>query len=1281
MGMFTTTSFERRIHESVATGDSHVVVAQPNGTVTTWGSNGSGQLGGGTTGGSSSMAVQVVTAGGLVLHDIIAVAAGGSSSLALRVDGTVWAWGSNGSGQLGNGNYLISNVATQVEMNGGGALTGIRSIAAGDSWSGAIDDAGRVWMWGSNSDRQLGRNDTASQNRARTAKESDGTTDVNDAMAIALGPALGASGGRETIIVTAHGALRHWGAESATPVGYTGHAVIDANGVKFLAMGGTYMSGGTRYAVTANGQIAVWGENSARELGDNSGTDRAITADAVVNGMTGAVAVAAGSNYGLALRHNGEVHSWGTHLSGGTGRNTTASYSATPQRVYKNGAATNEDPRTMVIAGPDFSLSLGADSKLRSWGQNALGQLGTGNTTPRTTAGDATSYDPDVGFTAIQGTYGNIAALRSDGTVWTAGNNTVAGWGAGVGLLGTGSTSINATDRFFRITSPAAFNGSITRIGPVLTRDHYTFTATGTDASWYAWGWGSNSSDSVNRRLGTSVAASADHMSTPRLVASNVIQGSVSSLQAAYLDSAGVPTVTGYRSCKGTAAQWWISPSGSNPQNNAGFAAWTTPLSMTSLLSGLQTSYGRSGLGQPLVCGLNEAGVGSLGLTAQYSAFMRQPAIPGSSCPTAGTSAANCRDSASWATDGAIQVHGGGDDAYFALSANGSVRGWGSNFDYYGSRQGNGTNGGFAATPTTVKLSGPSDISGVVAIGGGDGTGFGVRSDGRIYTWGQNSGESGGFGQRCGLVGGSDWADLVAGSLIDDAVGGTIVGDSGLHVLSASGRITACGKLDVATARGACGTSASSRTPVGVGCPAPAPTTPALNASVFNVGDNVRFTFQAQDPDAGDYLKPWVQVVPTSGTLSSTECGDHAATWYTGAQVQTPVANTNVGMQVDVTTLPLGSYKWQACVRDTFGNASPYLAGSGTFSVGDVFPPSPTPATGSGAALTSTSIRWTMTAPTDQGSGIVLPVGLHADAYSFDGGATWQTSAQFDETSLNPNTWYGPISIRTRDANGNETAVGSITAVRTPPAAPGSRVTSNHTATSVDFGWAASAGADQYRLRVYSDGSCATPIGTDPVHTTAATTLSKSTGLAVDRSYWYTLEARSSTTGQWGDASACTALSAANGRTSLTVSAPASVSLGSLLPGASNTVDATVSVTTNQSPGYELFVATDGLLRSGALNIPGLATGTVGTPLPWSGSGFGMTVLNGPGSDDVSRWGSGANWALLPGSSTSMYDSGALATGSDLTTQVDVRFRVDVPAAQTAASYSMTTTFTAVGKL
>ncbi|HCM52960.1 TPA: hypothetical protein DIS57_03315, partial [Candidatus Wolfebacteria bacterium] len=130
---------------SIAGGGYHSVALKSDGTVWAWGRNNYGELGEGS-GISKSTPVQVSG-----LSDVIAVSAGGDHALALKSDGTVWAWGYNANGQLGDGTTI--NKTTPIQIAG---LSGVRTVLAGSLHSLVLKDDGTVWAWGDNYSGQLG---------------------------------------------------------------------------------------------------------------------------------------------------------------------------------------------------------------------------------------------------------------------------------------------------------------------------------------------------------------------------------------------------------------------------------------------------------------------------------------------------------------------------------------------------------------------------------------------------------------------------------------------------------------------------------------------------------------------------------------------------------------------------------------------------------------------------------------------------------------------------------------------------------------------------------------------------------------------------------------------------------------------------------------------------------------------------------------------------------------------------------------------------------------------
>jgi hypothetical protein len=172
---------------AIAAGAYHTLALKNDGKIWAWGSNGNGQLGDGTTS-SRNSPIQITG-----LSSITAVAAGGYHTLALRSDGTVWAWGYNFYGQLGDGTY--TSRCSPAQSIG---LSDVSSISGGIFHSAALKNDGTVWTWGFNSFGQLGSGTTVSRN---TPVVSTGISTVIDM----------AAGEYHTVVMKNDGTVWAWG--------------------------------------------------------------------------------------------------------------------------------------------------------------------------------------------------------------------------------------------------------------------------------------------------------------------------------------------------------------------------------------------------------------------------------------------------------------------------------------------------------------------------------------------------------------------------------------------------------------------------------------------------------------------------------------------------------------------------------------------------------------------------------------------------------------------------------------------------------------------------------------------------------------------------------------------------------------------------------------------------------------------------------------------------------------------------------------------------------------
>jgi alpha-tubulin suppressor-like RCC1 family protein len=136
----------------LAAGQGHTLALKSDGTVSAWGYNRDGELGNGANEDSPTpVLVKDFRDPTGHLSGVRAIAAGSSHSLALKEDGTVWAWGYNFDGQLGDGTEANSTRPVRV-----GELQGVEAIAAGSVHSLALKEDGSVWAWGANDQGQLG---------------------------------------------------------------------------------------------------------------------------------------------------------------------------------------------------------------------------------------------------------------------------------------------------------------------------------------------------------------------------------------------------------------------------------------------------------------------------------------------------------------------------------------------------------------------------------------------------------------------------------------------------------------------------------------------------------------------------------------------------------------------------------------------------------------------------------------------------------------------------------------------------------------------------------------------------------------------------------------------------------------------------------------------------------------------------------------------------------------------------------------------------------------------
>lgn len=355
------------------------------------------------------------------------VSGGIDYSMALKTDGTLWAWGNNYEGELGDGTTINRNTPTQI-----GTENNWTKIATGPYFSAGMKADGSIWTWGENSRGQLGDGTTTTRNVPTQVGTATGWLDI-------------AAGEKQTFAIQSDGTLWAWGYNSRGQLG-DGTLINKSIPVQIgtatdwvsIASGGYHT-----LAIKNDGTLWTWGDNFYGQLGD--GTTIAVSSPIQIGTATNWKSVTAGTNHSIALKTDGTLWTWGNNGWGQLGNGTTN------QKNIPTQVGTEANWKSVKTGMYGSTLAIKSDGTLWTWGYNGWGQLGDGteiNTSTPMRIGNATDWQ------SIAAGANNTFAINANGFLAISGYNFK-------GQIGDGTYAIK---KIFTPVACGTSSGTVTKV-------------------------------------------------------------------------------------------------------------------------------------------------------------------------------------------------------------------------------------------------------------------------------------------------------------------------------------------------------------------------------------------------------------------------------------------------------------------------------------------------------------------------------------------------------------------------------------------------------------------------------------------------------------------------------------------------------------------------------------------------------------------------------------------------------------------------------------------------
>jgi RHS repeat-associated protein len=751
--------------QSVSAGLGNVFGLEADATVAAWGSP---FLGDGSSSNNPTPVLMKGPGGIGLLGPVLNATFGNDVGVALKANGTVWSWGYNNQGELGTGNTTVYNQLTPIQVvgpGGTGFLTGVTHVAAGGQHSLALKADGSVWAWGQNSYGQLGSNDgAASHSTPVEVVGPAGSGFLSNVVAIAAGLSM-------SVAVKADGTVWAWGDNEFGQFGNGTDYVVgplrsSPTPVQTLGPGGVgVLSGITQLAIgqehviarKADGTAWGWGHNSSGETGngkaDGAGqlTPAQIVGPAGTGFLSGVSEVGAGSFFSGAVLSNGTVWTWGSNniygaLGNGTTTGTNQPYPTQVVGPSGSGAlagVAQPGPcapirQAQCMTSPLFDGNISAyslalkqsDGSVAGWGINSIGQLGDGTTTNRPSPIQVSAEGGSgtlQGAVSVAGGSARSLALKTDGTVLS--------WGSGP--LGDGTTNSSLTPVHVVGSSGTGVLGGIVA---VAEGDQTSYALRGADGTVWAWAGGGKGD------LGNPAYPNGSLVPVPVVSPSGTGQ-----LSGIVEIVGGTNQALALRS-DGAIFAWGDNAGGDLGTNSPGVNISVPQQVVGPGGNGFFTNAVDIGAGQSYSMALRADGtVWTWGANNNYTLGTGDNAPHATPVEVVGPGALGF-------LTGIVQI-AGTEEHSSAVDANGYVWSWGQNA--FG-ELGNGDQGQTPApSPVQVVAPGGGPLTNVTRVTGGEFFGAALKADGTVWTWGYNQ-----FGQL-----GNGTADVATRSVPSQVVG------------------------------------------------------------------------------------------------------------------------------------------------------------------------------------------------------------------------------------------------------------------------------------------------------------------------------------------------------------------------------------------------------------------------------------------------------------------------------------------------------------------------------